>query len=84
MFLGAAADLGIEPRRAVVVEDALSGVAAGRAGRFAAVVGVDRGAGPEQLLAHGADLVVDDLAELVPGVLSLRPRAPSSERVAPS
>jgi beta-phosphoglucomutase-like phosphatase (HAD superfamily) len=46
----------------------VSGVEAGAAGDFAAVVGVDRGAGAQQLLSHGADLVVDDLAELVPGV----------------
>ena len=45
-------------------EDALSGVAAGRAGPFGLVIGVDRGAGQQALLDHGADLVVDDLAEL--------------------
>jgi beta-phosphoglucomutase-like phosphatase (HAD superfamily) len=50
----------------VVVEDAVSGVAAGRAGDFALVIGVDRGAGPEALRANGADIVVDDLGELVP------------------
>jgi beta-phosphoglucomutase-like phosphatase (HAD superfamily) len=50
----------------VVVEDALSGVAAGAAGGFAAVVGVDRGAGPAALTEHGADVVVDDLVELLP------------------
>lgn len=62
----AAERLGVPPARAVVVEDALSGVAAGRAGAFAAVVGVDRGAGAAELLAAGADLVVADLAELIP------------------
>ena len=62
----AAAQLGVADARAVVVEDALSGVAAGRAGDFAAVIGVDRGAGAAELLAAGADLVVADLAELVP------------------
>ena len=43
----------------------MSGVAAGAAGDFALVIGVDRGAGHDNLLAHGADLVVDDLAELL-------------------
>lgn len=66
MFLHAAARLGVDHRRAVVVEDAVSGVAAGAAGGFAAVIGVDRGAGDEALIAHGATIVVDDLAELLP------------------
>jgi beta-phosphoglucomutase family hydrolase len=65
LFLAAADRLGVSPDKAVVVEDALSGVAAGRAGRFGLVVGVDRGAGHDALLANGADIVVDDLAELV-------------------
>ncbi|MGJ0182060.1 HAD-IA family hydrolase [Corynebacterium glyciniphilum] len=60
----AAQSLGVEPSRAVVVEDATSGVASGRAGDFALVVGVDRGAGRETLLEAGADIVVSDLAEL--------------------
>ena len=64
----AADTLGVEHRRAVVVEDAVSGVEAGAAGDFALVVGVDRGAGAQTLLSHGADVVVDDLADLVPGV----------------
>jgi beta-phosphoglucomutase-like phosphatase (HAD superfamily) len=51
---------------AVVVEDAVSGVAAGQAGDFGLVVGVDRGAGHDALREHGADVVVDDLAELLP------------------
>lgn len=53
--------------RAVVVEDAVSGVEAGAAGDFAFVVGVDRGAGADTLRSHGADVVVCDLAELVTG-----------------
>jgi beta-phosphoglucomutase family hydrolase len=65
MFLNAAARLGVPPGNAVVVEDAVSGVAAGRAGNFGLVVGVDRGAGHEALRANGADIVVDDLAELL-------------------
>jgi beta-phosphoglucomutase family hydrolase len=55
------------PERTVVVEDALSGVEAGAAGGFGLVIGVDRGAGAEALRQRGADLVVSDLAELVPG-----------------
>jgi HAD superfamily hydrolase (TIGR01509 family) len=62
--------LGVPHRRAVVVEDAVSGVEAGAAGDFAFVVGVDRGAGAATLLAHGADVVVADLAELASGVQS--------------
>ena len=53
------------PARAVVGEDALSGVAAGAAGGFGLVVGVDRGVGPEALRRAGAGLVVADLGELV-------------------
>ncbi|MRJ75590.1 beta-phosphoglucomutase family hydrolase [Aeromicrobium sp. SMF47] len=64
-FLDAAAQLGVPKERAVVFEDALSGVAAGRAGDFGLVVGVDRGVGEDALIANGADVVVDDLAELV-------------------
>jgi len=64
-FIRAATALGVLPARAVVVEDAVSGVAAGRAGGFGLVVGVDRGAGAAVLLDAGADLVVQDLGELV-------------------
>lgn len=64
-FLHAAAQLGVPAGRAAVVEDAVSGVAAGRAGGFGLVVGVDRGAGPGALLAAGADVVVADLADLL-------------------
>jgi beta-phosphoglucomutase family hydrolase len=65
MFLAAAADLGVEPAKAAVFEDALSGVEAGRAGGFGCVVGVDRAHQREELLRLGADLVVADLGELV-------------------
>lgn len=65
-FLAAAADLGVEPDRAVVFEDATSGVEAGAAGGFALVVGVDRGVGADALLNAGADKVVTDLAEVLP------------------
>jgi HAD superfamily hydrolase (TIGR01509 family) len=65
-FLRAAQMLGVRPTRAVVVEDAIAGVQAGRAGGFGLVVGVDRGGGGDALRAHGADLVVTDLNELLP------------------
>ncbi len=67
-FLAGAKALGVEPREAVVFEDATAGVAAGHAGHFAQVVGVDRiGHGhADDLRAHGADVVVRDLAELLP------------------
>jgi beta-phosphoglucomutase family hydrolase len=64
-FLAAAADLGATPERAVVVEDAISGVQAGHAGGFGLVIGVDREGHPEALRSNGADLVVSDLEELV-------------------
>jgi beta-phosphoglucomutase family hydrolase len=64
-FLFAAEQVGTEPARAVVLEDALSGVAAGRAGHFGLVVGVDRGVGAEALIENGADTVVNDLEELL-------------------
>lgn len=65
-FVYAAQQLGRDPARAVVVEDAVSGVRAGAAGGFAAVVGVDRGVGADTLREAGATEVVADLAELVP------------------
>jgi beta-phosphoglucomutase family hydrolase len=64
-FLYAAQQLDVPAERAVVVEDALSGVAAGHAGDFGLVIGVDRGVGADRLLQAGADLVVSDLGELV-------------------
>ncbi len=64
-FLRAAALIGVEPRDAAVVEDAVVGVAAGHAGGFRLVIGVDRGAGRDALLDAGADIVVADLAELM-------------------
>ncbi|MER6425175.1 beta-phosphoglucomutase family hydrolase [Streptomyces sp. NPDC001137] len=63
-FLEAARDLGIEPSRAAVFEDALAGMDAGRSGHFGYVVGVDRVGQTDALYAHGADVVVKDLAEL--------------------
>ena len=63
-FLRAAEDLGVPPDRAAVLEDALAGVQAGRAGRFGVVVGVDRHDQADALRTHGADVVVGDLDEL--------------------
>jgi beta-phosphoglucomutase family hydrolase len=66
-FLAGAAALGVEPAAACVFEDAVSGVEAGAAGNFGHVVGVDRVHHADALRAHGADIVVDDLAELILG-----------------
>lgn len=63
-YVFGAGQLGASVRSTVVVEDALSGVAAGRDGGFGLVVGVDRGVGADRLIAAGADVVVADLAEL--------------------
>jgi beta-phosphoglucomutase family hydrolase len=64
-FLAGARALGVAPAQAVVFEDALSGVAAGRAGDFGFVVGVDRVGQAQELAEHGADVVVQDLEELL-------------------
>jgi beta-phosphoglucomutase family hydrolase len=63
-FLMAAKLLRVEPKRAVVIEDALSGVEAGSAGDFGLVIGVARKGNAEELRRHGAHLVVNDLGEL--------------------
>ena len=64
-FLAGARALGVEPGQAAVFEDALAGVQAGRAGNFGFVVGVDRVGQAAALKAHGANVVVRDLAELL-------------------
>jgi HAD superfamily hydrolase (TIGR01509 family) len=64
-YLFAASELGVEPTRAAVVEDATAGIAAGRAGHFGLVVGVARRASAGALLQAGADVVVGDLSELL-------------------
>jgi beta-phosphoglucomutase family hydrolase len=64
-FLAGARALGVEVAHAAVFEDALAGVEAGRAGHFGLVVGVDRVGQADALRAHGADVVVADLAELL-------------------
>ena len=65
MFQRAAELLQADERRCVVLEDAISGVQAGAVGDFALVVGVDRGVGPDELSEAGADIVVEDLEELL-------------------
>jgi beta-phosphoglucomutase-like phosphatase (HAD superfamily) len=64
-YLAAARALGVPPDAAVVYEDALAGVAAGRAGHFGYVVGVDRVGQADALRTSGADVVVSDLSELM-------------------
>jgi beta-phosphoglucomutase family hydrolase len=64
-FLAGARAVGVTPGQAAVFEDALAGVAAGRAGGFACMVGVDRAGQADALREHGADVVVSDLAELL-------------------
>ena len=76
-YLRAAELLGVTAAEAIVVEDALSGVRSGRAGSFGLVLGVDRGVGPDALLAAGADLVVSDLGELDATILT-RSAGPSA------
>lgn len=65
MFLAGARVLGTAPGDSAVFEDALAGVAAGHAGHFGLVVGVDRVGQADALRAHGADVVVTDLSELL-------------------
>ena len=65
-FVHAADVLGVPVQESVVLEDAVSGVRAGAAGHFGLVIGVDRGAGEAVLEGAGANLVVDDLGDLVP------------------
>jgi beta-phosphoglucomutase family hydrolase len=64
-FLAGARALDVAPDQAAVFEDALAGVEAGRAGHFGFVVGVDRAKQADALRAHGADVVVADLADLL-------------------
>jgi beta-phosphoglucomutase family hydrolase len=64
LFLEAAHRLGVEPSRAVLFEDALAGVEAGRQGNFGRVIGIDRGRQSEALRQHGADVVVESLLQV--------------------
>jgi trehalose 6-phosphate phosphatase len=65
IFLEAARRLKVSPGNAIVIEDALSGVEAGKAGGFALVIGIDRSGQNTGLRSHGADIVVSDLSEIV-------------------
>jgi len=76
VFLEAARRLGVDPRRALVLEDAISGVQAGKRGHFGCVIGVDRAGDGGELKRHGADRVVRDLSEI-----SLDNKASSSENM---
>lgn len=67
-FLTAARRLGVQPAEAAVFEDAIAGVQAGHAGKFGAVIGVDRTGQAAALRDNGASVVVSDLAELLDGV----------------
>jgi beta-phosphoglucomutase-like phosphatase (HAD superfamily) len=68
-FLEAAKRLGVDASQAAIVEDALSGVEAGRSGNFGLVIGVNRTGQAEALQEHGADVVVDDLGDLPEEIL---------------
>ena len=76
-FLKAAQMLAVTPKRAVVIEDALSGVKAGAQGGFGLVIGVARKGNAEELKAQGAHIVVNDLAELLSGGVT-RPQEPAA------
>jgi beta-phosphoglucomutase family hydrolase len=78
-FLMAAKLLGTEPNRTVVIEDAISGVRAGSSGSFGLVIGVARKGNAEELRSNGADVVVNDLGELVDMPIPLtRERRPNA------
>ena len=64
--------LGVIPQRSVVIEDAIAGVEAGAAGGFGLVIGVDRKGNAEELKASGADIVVNDLGQLINGFFTQR------------
>ncbi len=64
IFLEAARQLQVKPKRAVVIEDAVSGVQAGRAGKFGLIIGIARSGGNEDLLKNGALVAVEDLSEI--------------------
>jgi trehalose 6-phosphate phosphatase len=82
-FLEAARRLAVPPEKGVVIEDAQAGVQAGRAGGFGLVIGLNRQNQADALRRHGADLVVDDLAELLPADPEAEPASapPGAENV---
>jgi len=65
IFLEAASELGVDPGRSAIVEDSIAGVEAGRKGKFKLIIGVDRAGHGSELKKQGADIVVNDLAELL-------------------
>lgn len=69
IFIKAAENLGFSPQRGIVVEDAVSGVQAGRNGGFGLVIGLAREGDAETLRKNGADVVIDDFAGIGPGEL---------------
>jgi beta-phosphoglucomutase family hydrolase len=71
IFTTACDNLGVQHHRAVVVEDAVSGVQAGFKGRFGLVIGVARENNAYELKAHGADVVVEDLSEVTVDKINL-------------
>lgn len=81
IFLAAARQLAVEPLQAIVIEDAIAGVEAGRTGQFGLVVGVGREGDGGSLREHGADIVVQDLRELsdISSAQSQRSKSPGSE-----
>lgn len=83
MFQAAAADLGVMPARALVIEDAIAGIEAGRRGGFGVVIGVDRTHHPGALAAAGADLVVSDLGDLALADTSRADRYPDEPALRP-
>ncbi len=80
IFTTASANLGVAPARAIVIEDAVSGVQAGAAGGFALVIGLARENNHAELKRHGADLVVGDLAATSLAEIDARVRAKREER----
>lgn len=74
-FLEAARRLAVQPKKGIVIEDALAGVQAGRAGGFGLVIGVNRRNQAQELRQHGADIVISDLTELLPSGEQTEPAA---------
>ena len=82
-FLRAAELLGVAPERSIVVEDAVTGIAAGKDGGFGFVLGIDRGGNAAALAAHGADAIVTDLADTIATTVERsRREAPATIRAA--
>ncbi len=84
IFTTASANLGVPSARAIVLEDAVSGVAAGASGGFALVIGLARENNHDELRRHGADFVVSDLAETNLEKINEAVRAKRAKAAAPS